>query len=67
MTLSRIIKNFVLIIISLFFLQSQLLSAPMKIIGIKGKASDVSKTIKVDMYDNYYKYEYICLADFGTV
>lgn len=30
-------------------------SAPMKMIGMKGKASDVSKTIKVDMYDNYYK------------
>ena len=35
--------------------QHQLFSAPMKMIGIKGKASDVSKTIKVDMYDNYYK------------
>tara|TARA_B100000963_G_C22229711_1_gene495275 strand:- start:36 stop:560 length:525 start_codon:yes stop_codon:yes gene_type:complete len=55
MTLSRITKNFVLIIILLFFFQSQLLSAPVKTIGIKGKASEVSKTIKVDMYDNYYK------------
>ena len=36
-------------------LQLQLFSAPMKMIGIKGKVSDVSKTIKVDMYDNYYK------------
>ena len=36
-------------------LQLQLFSAPMKMIGMKGKASDVSKTIKVDMYDNYYK------------
>tara|TARA_X000000950_G_scaffold19470_1_gene21098 strand:- start:1539 stop:1979 length:441 start_codon:yes stop_codon:yes gene_type:complete len=27
----------------------------MKMIGMKGKASDVSKTIKVDMYDNYYE------------
>ena len=35
--------------------QHQLFSAPMKMIGMKGKASDVSKTIKVDMYDNYYK------------
>ena len=35
-------------------LQLQLFSAPMKMIGMKGKASDVSKTIKVDMYDNYY-------------
>ena len=34
--------------------QHQLFSAPMKMIGMKGKASDVSKTIKVDMYDNYY-------------
>ena len=67
MTLSRIIKNFVLIIISLFFLQSQLLSAPMKIIGIKGKASDVSKTIKVDMYDNYYKPKIINVKKGETV
>ena len=35
--------------------QHQLFSAPMKMIGMKGKATDVSKTIKVDMYDNYYK------------
>ena len=35
-------------------LQLQLFSAPMKMIGMKGKTSDVSKTIKVDMYDNYY-------------
>ena len=35
--------------------QLQLFSAPMKMIGMKGKASDVSKTIKVDMYDNYYE------------
>ena len=35
--------------------QHQLFSAPMKMIGMKGKASDVSKTIKIDMYDNYYK------------
>ena len=35
--------------------QQQLFSAPMKMIGMKGKASDVSKTIKVDMYDNYYE------------
>ena len=55
MTLSRIIKNFVLIIISLFFLQSQLLSDSMKTIGIKGVASEVSETVKVDMYDNYYE------------
>jgi len=67
MTLSRKIKNFVLIIISLFFLQSQLLSAPMKIIGIKGKASDVSKTIKVDMYDNYYKPKIINVKKGETV
>tara|TARA_B100000941_G_scaffold155251_1_gene110169 strand:- start:463 stop:987 length:525 start_codon:yes stop_codon:yes gene_type:complete len=55
MKLSKITKNFILIIISLFFFHSQLFSAPMKMIGVKGKASEISKTIKVDMYDNYYK------------
>ena len=35
--------------------QQQLFSAPMKMIGMKGKASEVSKTIKVEMYDNYYE------------
>tara|TARA_B100000614_G_C14489807_1_gene470241 strand:+ start:548 stop:1072 length:525 start_codon:yes stop_codon:yes gene_type:complete len=55
MKLLRIIKNFLLTITLILFLQSHLFSAPMKIIGMKGKASEVSKTVKIDMYDNYYK------------
>ena len=48
-------KLFVIYLITFTLgLQLQLFSAPMKMIGMKGKASDVSKTIKVDMYDNYY-------------
>ena len=46
---------FIYVITFTLGLQSQLFSAPMKMIGMKGKASDVSKTIKVDMYDNYYE------------
>lgn len=46
---------FIYLITFILGLQLQLFSAPMKMIGMKGKASDVSKTIKVDMYDNYYK------------
>ena len=45
---------FIYLITFILGLQLQLFSAPMKMIGMKGKASDVSKTIKVDMYDNYY-------------
>ena len=48
-------KLFVIYLITFTLgLQLQLFSAPMKMIGMKGKASDVSKSIKVDMYDNYY-------------
>ena len=47
--------------------QHQLFSAPMKMIGMKGKASDVSKTIKVDMYDNYYKPKIINVKKGETV
>lgn len=38
-----------------FCFQSQVFSAPMKMIGMKGKSSEVTKTIKVKMYDNYYE------------
>ena len=55
MRLLKIIKNFILTIILIFFSQSYLFSAPMKMIGMKGKESEVSKTVKIDMYDNYYK------------
>ena len=31
------------------------IAAPMKMIGTKGKVSEVNKTIKISMYDNYYE------------
>ena len=34
---------------------TQSFAAAMKMAGMKGKASDVTKTIKVNMYDNYYE------------
>jgi len=67
MKLLRIIKNFVLTIILTFFFQSHLFSAPMKMIGMKGKVSEVSKTIKIDMYDNYYKPKIINVKKGETV
>ena len=48
-------------------LQLHLFSAPMKMIGMKGKASEVSKTIKVDMYDNYYEPKIINIKKNETV
>jgi len=42
-------------IVFVFCFQSQVFSAPMKMIGMKGKSSEVTKTIKVKMYDNYYE------------
>ena len=43
-------------LILLFFLIPNILNAgSMNAIGIKGKASDVTKVIKVNMYDNYYE------------
>ena len=44
------LKIFLIIILS-----SKAFSAPMKMAGMKGKASDVTKTIKINMYDNYYE------------
>ena len=44
---------FITIFILLFSTQS--FAAAMKMIGMKGKVSDVTKTIKVNMYDNYYE------------
>tara|TARA_B100000963_G_scaffold357876_1_gene381092 strand:- start:2172 stop:2696 length:525 start_codon:yes stop_codon:yes gene_type:complete len=67
MKLLRIMKNFVLTIILTFFFQSHLFSAPMKMIGMKGKVSEVSKTIKIDMYDNYYKPKIINVKKGETV
>lgn len=42
-------------IVFVFCFQSQVFSAPMKMIGMKGKSSEVTKIIKVKMYDNYYE------------
>ena len=67
MKLLRIMKNFVLTIILTFFFQSHLFSAPMKMIGMKGKVSEVSNTIKIDMYDNYYKPKIINVKKGETV
>ena len=39
----------------------------MKMVGMKGKASDVTKTIKVNMYDNYYEPETINVKKGETV
>ena len=43
------------LILFLFLFPNILNAGSMNAIGIKGKASDVTKVIKVNMYDNYYE------------
>ena len=47
-------RLFFITIFTLLF-STQSFAAAMKMAGMKGKASDVTKTIKVNMYDNYYE------------
>jgi uncharacterized cupredoxin-like copper-binding protein len=47
-------RLFFTIIFTLLF-STQSFAAAMKMVGMKGKASEVTKTIKVNMYDNYYE------------
>ena len=47
-------RLFFITIFTLFFL-TQSFAAAMKMIGMKGKASEVTQTITVNMYDNYYE------------
>ena len=44
-----------LILLTIFIqISFNVFAAPMKMIGTKGKVSEVNKTIKISMYDNYY-------------
>ena len=43
------------LIILFIIIPNILLASSMKMIGEKGKLSDVSKTIEIRMYDNYYE------------
>ncbi|WP_440679085.1 cupredoxin domain-containing protein [Candidatus Pelagibacter sp. HIMB1517] len=47
-------RLFLITVFTLLF-SAQSFAAAMKMVGMKGKASDVTKTIKVNMYDNYYE------------
>jgi len=47
-------KIFLILVVSLFFNTTLFADKNMKI-GSKGKLSDVTRTIKVKMYDNYYE------------
>ena len=47
-------RLFFITIFTLLF-STQSFAVAMKMVGMKGKASDVTKTIKVNMYDNYYE------------
>ena len=38
-----------------FIVSTQSFAAAMKMVGMKGKASEVTQTITVNMYDNYYE------------
>ena len=44
-----------LITILLLLLPNLVFAGPMKMIGEKGKVSDVTRTITIKMYDNYYE------------
>ena len=44
-----------LYLISFFFICNVCFSSPIKMIGEKGNAKDVTKIIKIKMYDNYYE------------
>ena len=54
-------------LIVFFFLTNYSLAAPMKIIGSKGKKSEVTKVVKVSMYDNYYEPKIINVKKNETV
>ena len=47
-------RLFFITIFTLLF-STQSFAAAMKMVGMKGKASEVTKTIRVNMYDNYYE------------
>ena len=47
-------RLFFTIIFTLLF-STQSFAAAMKMVGMKGKTSEVTKTIRVNMYDNYYE------------
>ena len=49
----KVMKQTILLII-LFQISFNVFASPMKMIGSKGKKSEVNKVIKVSMYDNYY-------------
>ena len=56
---------FLLLAFSLFINYS--LAAPMKMVGSKGKKSEVNKVVKVSMYDNYYEPKIINVKKNETV
>ena len=43
------------LILLFFIIPNFLFAASMKMIGVKGKLSEVSRTIEIKMYDNYYE------------
>ena len=59
-------RLFLITVFTLLF-SAQSFAAAMKMVGMKGKASDVTKTIKVNMYDNYYEPETINVKKGETV
>ena len=44
-----------LLILILFLIPNIVFAGPIKIIGQKGKTSEVTRTITIKMYDNYYE------------
>tara|TARA_Y100000591_G_C21790161_1_gene676099 strand:+ start:930 stop:1427 length:498 start_codon:yes stop_codon:yes gene_type:complete len=44
-----------LLLLSLFLLPNIVFAGPVKMIGEKGKSSEITRTITIKMYDNYYE------------
>tara|TARA_Y100001958_G_C21229219_1_gene554785 strand:+ start:1065 stop:1562 length:498 start_codon:yes stop_codon:yes gene_type:complete len=44
-----------LLLLSLFLLPNIVFAGPIKMIGEKGKSSEITRTITIKMYDNYYE------------
>ena len=55
------------LILIFFIIPNVLFASSMKMIGEKGKLSEVSRTIEIKMYDNYYKPKEIIIKKGETI
>ena len=55
------------LILIFFIIPNILFASSMKMIGVKGKLSEVSRTIEIKMYDNYYEPNLITVKKGETI